>query len=382
MAQVAACHLGARRLGELAQKYGANLLKDVAIAIHHLAAKRIHKLIEHMDDGIYISADYVDDDGHDNRSFKVKCAMTVSGERLVLDFTGTEKQAKGFINSHWGNTSANCYPPLMSMDPDCPKCYGATTPVEIIAEKGTLVNPSSTAPINACTVEVGQAVHNVVWHCLSQANPSLGSGIWTGSVDGAIFYGINPRSKKYTICSLTSGIGGGGARRSLDGYPVAHAMAANMNLPNIEIHEAYWPLFYKFRRIVPEKDVPGSGAGTYRGGLGLELEVSPLDGPLKLQTRGNHVYHPTAGVFGGLGGHPGCMEIRDAKTGEIKKKLRPKGMDYLLEPGKDSLFLRTPGGGGYGPPSERDSGKVKEDILEEFVDPETARKIYGADIDL
>lgn len=380
MAQVASLHLGARRMCEIAQKYGSKLLKDVSIAIHHLAAKRFHRLIEQMPDGIYTSEDYVDDDGHDDRSFKVKCAMTVSGERLLLDFTGSDKQAKGFVNSHWGTTSANCYAALMSLDPDCPRCYGATTPLEIIAEKGTIVNCNAAAPIMASTTEVGAAIHNVVWHCLSQADPVRGSGIWTGSLDTAIFYGFNPRSRKFTICNLTSVIGGGGARKTLDGWPVAHAKAANSSLPNVEIHEAYWPLIYKFRRIVLEKDVPGSGAGTCRGGLGLELEISPSDGPLKLQTRGNHVYHPTAGVFGGLGGHPGCMQIRDANTDEIKRKLRPKGLDYLLEPGKDVLFQRNPGGGGYGPPSQRDPRKVKEDIIEEFVSPETARKVYGMDI--
>jgi len=221
-------------------------------------------------------------------------------------------------------------------------------------------------------------VHNVVWHCLSQANPVKGSGIWTGSLDTAIFYGVSQRSKKFTICNLTQVIGGGGARQTLDGWPVAHAKAANTNLPNIEIHEAYWPVIYKYRRIVPEKDVPGSGAGTFRGGLGMELEVSPYDGLLKLQNRGNHVYHPTAGVFGGFGGHPGGMEIRDNKTGETKKKLRPKGLDYLLEPDKDSLFMRTPGGGGYGEPSKRDPVNLEEDILEEFLSPETVQKIYGA----
>lgn len=379
MAQVASCRLGAQRLCEMAQKYGSKLLKEVSTAIQHMAAKRMQELVAQMPGGTYVSEDYIDDDGHDDRSFKVRCTMTVKGKKLILDFSGTEKQAKGFINSHWGNTAANCYSPLLSLDPECPRCYGATTPVEIITEKGTLVNPSSTAPIMASTVEVGQAVHNVVWHCLSQANPELGSGIWTGSVDGAIFYGMNLRNNKYTICSLTSGIGGGGGRRRLDGWPVAHAKAANMTLPNIEIHEAYWPLIYKFRRIVPEKDVAGSGAGTHRGGMGLEFQISPLDGPLKLQTRGNHVYHATAGIFGGLGGHPGCMEIRDAGTGETKRKLRPKGMDYILEPGKDSLFLRTPGGGGYGLPSLRDKDKVREDVLEGFISNETAEKIYGVD---
>lgn len=379
MAQVASCHLGARRMCEIAQKYGTKLLKDICLAIQHSAAKRIHALIEQMPDGVYVSEDFVDDDGHDNRSFRVKCTMTVTKDRLLLDFTGTEKQAKGFINSHWGITSANCYSPLMSMDPECPRCWGAMTPVEIIAEKGTLVNAGNTAPMMASTTEVGQAVHNVVWHCLSQANPRRGSGIWTGSLDNIIFYGMNMRNKKFTICNLTQVIGGGGARQSMDGWPVAHAKAANTNLPNIEVHEAYWPIIYKFRRIVPEKDVPGSGAGTYRGGAGMELEVSPLDGPLKLQTRGNHVYHPTAGVFGGLGGHPGCMEIRDARTGESKKRLRPKGMDYILEPGKDSLFMRTPGGGGYGLPAKRDPAKVKEDVLEDFVAPSSAKTAYGVE---
>lgn len=376
MAQVASCRLGATRVCQLAQKYGSKLLKNVYIAIQQYAARRIEKLIEQMPDGVYISEDYVDDDGHDDKSFKVKCSMTVSGSRLTFDFTGTDKQAKGFINSQWGNTAANCYSPIMSMDPTCPRCYGATTPVDIIAEKGTLVNASPTAPIGACTTEVGQAVHNLVWHCLSQADSIRGSGIWTGSMNAAIFSGIDPRNKKYIICSLTSPIGGGGARRNLDGWPVAHSKASNMTLPNIEIHETYWPLIYKYRRIVPERDFPGSGAGTHTGGLGIEFEVGPVEGPLKLQTRGNHFYYPVAGVFGGFPGHKSRMEIRDAITGKLKRKLRPKGLDYLLEPGQDALYICNTGGGGYGPPSQRDPEKVKKDIIDEFVSLETAKEIY------
>lgn len=376
MAQVGGCHLAATRLCELAEKYGSKLLKDTYVAIQHYAASRIRRLIEQMPDGVYVSEDYVDDDGHEDRSFKVKCTMTVHGDRLVFDFTGTEKQAKGYINCHWGNTAANCYSPVMSLDPTCPRCYGATSPIEIITEKGTLVNPSSTAPIMASTTEVGHAVHNVVWHCLSQAAPALGSGIWSGAFTTATLHGINPRTGKRIICMLSE-VGGGGARQTLDGWPVASAKAPNMTLSNIEIQEAYWPVFFKYRRLVPEEGVPGSGGGTQRGGLGTEIEVSPLGVPLRFLTMANHFYHSVPGVFGGLPGHTAQIEIRDALTGRTIKKIRPKAVDYLLEPGQHTLYLRTPGGGGYGQPRGRDPEEVREDVLDGLVSHRTAKEIYG-----
>lgn len=381
MAQTHGVKVGAMRLCELAKKYGIKMLKDTFIAIQHYASAMVRCLIAAMPDGVYVGEDFVDGDGQTERSYKVKCTMIVKGDRITCDFSGSDPEAPGFINSHWGNVAAHAYSAMMAMLPDCPKCYGSMEPMDLITERGTIVNCSPRSAIGACSTETGHLVHNMVWYCLSLANPALGSGVWAGAWGFQFMWGTDPRTNKYFIALLQSaGGGGGGARKTLDGWPTACQKCSNVTMPNIEIEEQYWPLLYHYRRICRDEKFPGSGAGAYRGGMGVEYEVSPLGAKLECTSLCTKFYTPVHGIFGGRGGHPARCELKDAGTGEVKKVVPSKIQGMAVTP-EDSLYWAMTGGGGYGNPLERDSARVREDVIEDYITLETARQVYGVVID-
>ncbi|MBE3586028.1 MAG: hydantoinase B/oxoprolinase family protein [Thermoanaerobacter sp.] len=377
MAQVHGVKVGAVRLQELAARYGVKTLKNIYIALHHYAEAKVRSLIAAMPDGVYEGEDFVDGDGQTDKSYRVKCAMIVRGDRLTFDFSGTDPQAKGFINSRWGNVVAHSYSALMAMLPDCPKCYGSMVPMDLITERGSLLNCNPGAAIGACSTETGHLVHNLVWYCLSLANPDLGSGVWAGAWGFQFMFGTDPRTGKPFIALLQSaGGGGGGGRKTLDGWPTACQKCSNVTMPNIEIEEQYWPLLYRYRRICKDENFPGSGAGRRRGGMGVEYEVSPVGTVVECTSLCTKFYTPVHGVFGGRGGHPARAELRDARTGKTIKILPSKFQGEKITPDQTIYWAMT-GGGGYGSPLEREPWLVREDVIDEYITLETARNVYG-----
>ncbi|MBI4320068.1 MAG: hydantoinase B/oxoprolinase family protein [Chloroflexi bacterium] len=374
MAQVGGCHIAVKRVCELADKYGPQVLKDAFTAIQYYSARIVRQRIQELPDGVYWSEDYVEGDGHTDDHFKVSCVMTVKGDLLTLDFTGSSKQAKGYINATWCISSANCYAAMMIFAPEAPKCYGNGVPVDIIANKGSIVNPFPTAPMAVSTTETGQVVFNTVWQCLTQANPV--SSLWGAALSYQGLVGDDPRTKKKFITLIMDAfLGGGGARKTMDGWPAASLKSSNAWLPNIEINEAQYPLFYKYRRVCPDESFPGSGAGTFRGGPGIEVEFSPLTDVI-LGSMGNKFTHPVSSLFGARPGHTTRAEIRDASTGAFKKPIRPKMSGVPVSP-EESIYWASPGGAGYGSPLERDPERVREDVIDRFVSVESASKFYG-----
>ncbi|MFQ5827286.1 MAG: hydantoinase B/oxoprolinase family protein, partial [Dehalococcoidia bacterium] len=381
MAQVSGCYVGARRVGEIAERYGVGLLKDTFIAIQHYSANMMREVVRAMPDGVYEGEDYLDGDGVDDTDYRVKCTMRVEGDRVVMDLTGTDRQAKGFVNSHWGVTSANCYSTAMTFAPaDMPRNYGATVPFEIVSKEGTVVNALRTAPIGGSTTESGYAVYNAVYSCLSQAFPALGTGAWGGTAGVLLIWGNDPRDGRYYATLLVSAIAsGGGARAGEDGWPVASLKVSNLTLPNIEIEEAAWPIRYSYRRLrAPEGG--DRGQGRFRGGPGLEFELVPVDTEISFTYLGNKFRHPPEGIQGARNGILARMEVRDRETGRVKAVLPSKLMAHTLAP-DEALHIAVAGGGGYGSPLERDPERVLEDIRDGYTSPQEAREVYGVIVD-
>ena len=379
MAQVAGLNVGKRGVCELAQKYGAKMLKDVYIALQYYSKGLVEKAIEGWRDGEYEAEDYIDGEGVSDDDYKIKIKMTVKGNQMIVDFRGSDKQARGFINSQWGNTSASVYAPVMChVDPAIPKNYGCFVPITLIAEKGTVVNPHPTAAISACTTEPGYQITNVMTACIAQAAPEIGSAVWGGGFLAHLLWGTHPKTNKYFVTILESGAGmGGGARYTLDGWPVAALRSANLTVPNIEVEESVYPILYKYRKLADDDKHSGSGQGRTRGGPGIAYEFGPLgDSTVYSTTITSKYRHPAMGIFGGKNGHLALVEKRDAATGEGKMRLPSKILGVAIEPG-ETLSCVVAGGAGYGPPIERGAEKVLEDVLDDFVSLESARTIYG-----
>ncbi len=377
MAQVSGCLTGAKRIIELTEKYGPKVVKDTYIAIQHNSEKVMRETIRAMPQRVYKAEDIINGDGQEDKDFKVKCTMTVDGDRLIFDFAGTDKQAKGMINCHWGVCVANCYSPSMTFAPPyLLRNYGATVPIEVITEPGTLNNASRTSAIGGSTIEAGYATYNSVYSCLSQAVPGMATGQWAGTIGLLLTWGKFPNTDTYfAFFNAASMAAGGGARANQDGWPVGSLKVANMTIPNVEIEETIAPyLRYRFRRLRPPSR-GDHGQGKFCGGPGIEFELEPLGLDVNITYLTNKYRQPPEGVYGGRPAQMARLKIKDAATGRVKKVLPPKTGHPLLN--GETLYCAVPGGGGYGNPKERDPQKVLLDYLDGFITLRETKEVFG-----
>lgn len=365
MAQLAGCHVGARRVREMVAKYGGvKELKETFEAIQEYSADLVSEFARSLPDREFISEDYVDGDGTTENSYRIHCKLNTEGQKLVFDFSESDDQAVGNANSPLSTTSANVYTAVMSYVKHAPKNFGACVPVEIITRKGSIVNPHRDAAIGSCTTEAGHIVYNVAAMCLGEAVPEQATAIWGGSLGVHIVWGQDPiRGKRYVLELLSALGAGGGARASKDGWPVGNAKAPTVTLPNIEIEEATLPIRYRYRRVARPTHFDRAGAGKFRGGGGCEYEVEPVGHEMNSTLIVGKWRHLPQGMFGGEEGHGPVAEVRDAETGEMLRELPIKHQAEVIREG-ESVRIAAPGGGGFGPPSERAPEDVLADVLD------------------
>jgi N-methylhydantoinase B len=385
-AQLSTFPIAERGIQELCETYGgAEAFRAYATAIQDHAEARMRTVIrDRLAAGTYEAEDYQDHDGWDARSWKIKVTLTVQHEpepKLVFDFTGTDAQAKGFVNNYIAETMAEVWAAVYCMtDPYAHKCAGATRPVEVFAPEGTIVNAKPPAPTGACTTETGAIVGNACLLALGQARPEGATGIWGGAFGVLFAWGKNPRAAKSARAaedwlSLISDPGavGGGARATKDGVGCVTMLPKGgpITVPNVEIIEMNFPLLYKYRRLIAD----GGGPGRFRGSPSYETMIQP-EGPLEFTAMCGKAYHGASGIAGGKEGSLWKLEIRDPETDELIRELAPK-VTMVPADSTQGIYMAMPGGGGYGDPRQREVEKVLDDVREGYVSEAGARDDYG-----
>ena len=326
-AQLAAGRVGARRLGELRRRVGAEKLREAFAGVLDYAERRTRSCLKALEDGTRTARDVLE---AREGELQIVLAAEVRGDRLTLDFTGTAPQHDGNLNCPLAVTRSACYFAIRVLtDPEIPPSAGAYRPIEVIAPEGCLLNarspggsPGDAPAVAGGNVETSSRVADVVLRAFGHA---LGQGtmnnLTLGSED-VVYY--------ETIA------GGQGACPDADGPDAVHvAMSNTLNTP-VEALELEFPLRvreYAIRR-------GSGGAGAHRGGDGAIRELEALE-PLRYSLITERRLHSPPGAAGGEPGRPG----RNLLDGE---ELPPKAIGDL-RPGQ-RLRIETPGGGGYGAP--------------------------------
>ncbi|MBW1667518.1 MAG: hydantoinase B/oxoprolinase family protein [Deltaproteobacteria bacterium] len=383
-AQLSTLSVAEKAIKELCERYGsAEKIINYFRSIQDHAEGRMREGIKSLKEGDYEAESYVDHDGWEEKSWKIKVTVSVKHKpqpHLIIDYSGSDPQARGFVNSYFYNTRANAWAAVYTVvDPYVHKCYGSMRPVEFNVPMGTIVNAKPPAPIGACTTESGFVAADVVALALGKARPQIATGVWGGSFGGLGIYGENPRHHKNSrikerwASGFTDAGGvGGGARATKDGIgTVTDICGGPITIPNVEIMEANFPVTYRYRKLVSD----GGGPGKFRGSPGYEVAIQP-EGPMHFTCLCNKGYHGAEGIFGGKEGSRWKLEIRDAETDSILKELPPKVVLHPISP-MEIIHINVPGGGGYGHPFERDPERVKEDVIEGYVSIDMAKKDYG-----
>lgn len=353
-AQRAACATGIERMSEVVVRHGIDRVRGAMSAILDYSERRMRGEIARMPDGTAAFCDVLDDDGVDDGPFPIRVTVTIQGDRIRFDFTGTADQVKGPVNAVLAVTSSATFYAVRTLtDPEIPPNAGCYRPIEIVAPVGTVLNPMPPAPVVGGNLETSQRVVDVILGAMGQLVPDRTIAACQGSMNNVAIGGVDPRTG--TAYSLYETIAGGfGGRRDRDGVDGIHSHMTNtLNTP-VEALEIAYPL-----RVERYELLGGSGgAGRFRGGLGIRRDIRSLGvarASLLTERRSSRPY----GLEGGEPGMPGRnVLIRDGE--EI---VLPAKGSATLEP-NDVLSIQTPGGGGYGPAAQRDPAAIEVDRRE------------------
>jgi N-methylhydantoinase B len=369
-AQEAANETGRRRVTELVEKYGRGQLTAMLEEIKDYSERRMRAEITDLPDGTYTYDDVLDDDGRGNEALAIRAAVTIDGDHVSVDFSGSADQTAGAINAVFAVTaSATYYAVRCVTDPDIPPNHGCYRPIDIEAPDGTIVNPEPPAAVVGGNLETSQRVTDVVLGALSKAVPDRVTAAGQGTMNNVTFGGTDPRDgTPYAFYETQAG--GFGGRRGKDGMDGVHVHMSNtMNTP-AEVLETAYPLRVTRYEYRPDT----GGAGEFRGGLGLRRDIQVRDHEATFSLLAErHRSQP----YGLSGGDPGATGGAVLNPDDDPEELAPKST-HELPPGS-VVSVRTPGGGGYGDSSDRDAGALARDLRLGKITPERLRSVYGID---
>jgi N-methylhydantoinase B len=384
-AQAAANFLGARRLGELFEKYGAGTVHACAAALLDQSEGRIRHALRAIPDGDYEGEDFTDDDGVTDRPIRVHLVIRKRGDAATVDFAGTDSQVRGNTNCPIATVHAAVYYALIcALDPHVPPNSGCYRPFTVLAPFGTVVNPRPPAAVGART-NTSQKVCEAMFRALAQALPDRVTAGSHGQITNCAFSGFLPDAPAGPGGAATGGQarrrfiyndiqgGGAGARPTKDGRDGQDShLARFMNTP-VEAAELENPVRIERYELLPDT----GGAGHTRGALGLRRDIRVLVEETGFARYGDRQKFEPWGLHGGLPGAKGAFRLNPDTPSE--GPLRSKGFDVLHA--GDVVSLRLPGAGGMGDPTTRDPALVEADVLDGKVSPESARDHYGVVVD-
>ncbi len=300
----------------------------------------------------------------------LKVKVSVEGERIVTDFTGTSGLDKKGINCPLVYTKAYaCYALKVAIAPEIPNNAASLEPFEITAPENSIVNALHPAPV-ALRHIVGHFVPDAVYDAFDKIVPGLVPAEGAGCLCN-FQVSLRPRSDAPAPADarrsevLTFNSGGSGARPDHDGMNATAFPSGVMTMP-IEATEHAGPVIIWRKELRPDS----GGAGKTRGGLGQYMEVGAQEGhEFDIQAMFDRSQHPARGRRGGQNGAPTTIAQDDGSA------MRVKGKQFV--PHGRKVVMAFPGGAGYGDPAERPKDLVKRDLARGYISEETARADYG-----
>ncbi|MBI3965140.1 MAG: hydantoinase B/oxoprolinase family protein [Chloroflexi bacterium] len=370
-AQFASNRVGVRGIADICAKYGRSTLLAHMDALLDYAERRARAGFAKIPDGVYPAEDWLDSDGIGSDPVRVSATVTVGGDRLHLDFTGTGPQLPTGRNVPTKALLATAYCVLKSLiDPGLPSNGGFYRAVELTAPEGSLVNPRPPAAVGVRSLTCA-VLGDVIVAALANAMPERALA-GSGPHHQILPSGTDPRTGEFFVDYETFA-GSYGARPYKDGFDAVriHASGAS-NLP-VECLEHTFPLRIERYELRPDS----GGAGRFRGGLSVRRDYRILANDATVALSAERQRVAARGIQGGQPGIVGRYVLNpDQPTEQV---LSSTVAAFPLANG-DVLSIQTPGGGGCGAAFERDPQLVLRDVREERVSPEVATKVYGVAI--
>ena len=360
--------VGTRGIKALVTKFGRPVLSDCLNEMIAYSERQMRSYISELADGTYCFEDYFDNDGIVDTPIPIRLAITVKGEDMYFDFTGTGATSRGPVNMSRNTTLSSCYVAIKHIFPDVPVNGGTFRPIHFTLPKNTLLSAEYPAPVGGYLDPVGRVI-DVVFGAMSKVIPEKAPAAFFGTTGVVTVSGTHPRSKNYFV-GVFPYPGGYGATKASDGLINGTPPQSMANFMSLEMCEHRFPLRFDYFRIRNDS----GGAGWHRGGCGTEYGFTAWSDCI-VSVLGDRVdYAP----FGIVGGGPALANVVEFTTAgkSWTPEFRSKQEKEIFADG-DSIRAASPGGGGFGNALERDLAAVARDLNRGYISRETAEATYG-----
>jgi N-methylhydantoinase B len=363
--------VGVARLIGMMAEFDLASIEELAVHIIDNSREATREAIRKVPQGSYQAEMSLD--GYD-APISLKARMTVGDGTITVDYAGSSPASIFGINSPKCYTDAyTVFGLKCAIAPAVPNNAGSLEPFLVLAEPGSIVDPTRPSPVTARHV-VGQMLPDMAFGCLAKALPdavpaeSAGS-IWVLAMGSAHERSGDPRFANATRFNVMNvGLGGVGARPGKDGLSTT-AFPSGVGTIPVEITEDQSPLVFWRKEYLPDS----GGPGTYRGGLGQVIEIANSEeAPFTIAAATfDRMRFPPRGRDGGADGRRGAARLGSGAA------LATKATHTV--PAGDRLVVELPGGGGLGDPKRRPRARIDADIAAGLVTRDGARRDYGAE---
>lgn len=369
-AQTAALAVGERRLTALLDRYGA---ETVAACIQELRRRSEHLMRAHIakiPDGVYTGEAHVDTDGVDPDPLVIRLTLKKEGSDLRFDFSRSSPPCRGPLNSVIATTRAAVYLAIKHIFPDVPINAGCFEPLRVDDPHGTFLYARYPRPVSGCAAEVSARIAECVFTTLARAIPDELFAAPAGTSGNLTLGGHDPLKERRYIMYVFSGGGYGGSADS-DGLTNGCSTIGISKTQPTEVLEQHYPVLFE-QYALRERS---GGAGRTRGGFGVDYRIRVRRGEALLSFLMDHGRFGPPGLFGGEDGARNEVIVERAGAVYVSPHWS-KDEDIRVVAG-DLVTVRTPGGGGYGDPLDRDPELVRRDVLRGYYPAGDAERDYG-----
>jgi N-methylhydantoinase B len=360
--------VGRRGLDALVKRYGRQTVEACLEEMIKRSETQMRSYIAEIPDGVYGCSDSFDNDGIIDEPIPIAVTVTVKGDNMHVDFTGTAGRTRGPLNISRNTALSSCYVALKHIFPDVPVNGGTFRPITFTVPDGSMLAAEYPAAVGAYLEPVGRIL-DLIFGALAQAIPDRVPAPFFGTTGVCTVSGTHPRTKSYFV-GVFPYPGGYGASQASDGLVNGNPPQSMANFMSLELSEHRFPLRFDYFALREDS----GGAGWHRGGCGTAYGFTVYSDSI-VSVLGDRADTPPFGVAGGGPAEPSVVRFRTGGR-TWTPEFRGKQEKQLLRDG-DGVDLQSPGGGGFGNPLERDLDAIERDLNLGYVSPRKAADEYG-----
>lgn len=364
-AQINALDLGQERLHDLLNEYSETEVSAALGELQSRAEKMMRSHLAELPDTTISVEDYLDNDGVSDAPLKLAVDMTITQDRLKIDFSRSSEACAGPVNISRSTTIAATYVALKHIFTDVPANAGVLKPVEFIIPEDSFLSVKAPKPVGGYTETILRLI-DVIFQAFQHATPDRVNGCAYGTINALSIAGHRSNGARWVMFSFFGG--GHGGHPEGDGLNHGNAPISTATIPPLEILEAAYPVQFTEWGLRPSS----GGAGQYRGGLGAVYEIELLEESATAFLFGERGKYAPQGVVGGGPGATNRFAYQSDDEDDAGWKTPPlisKVTGISLKKGQ-RVRLETPGGGGYGDAADRSEEMQAYDLEQGYVTQE------------